>query len=53
MTTIWDTREKSGQGWEYNEPNMAYNSENDPDGGSPVYYNQVGSATVFTNQTKN
>jgi hypothetical protein len=50
--SIWDNQEKSGQAWLYNETNMEYDSEFDPDGGLPVYYNGVGSSSTFTNEIK-
>jgi hypothetical protein len=48
----WDNQEKSGQAWIYNETNMEYDSEFDPDGGLPVNYNSVGSSSAFTNEIK-
>lgn len=50
----WDNIEKSGggQGWEYDEVNLMYDSLVDPDSGSAVYYNGIGTVTTLTNITK-
>lgn len=50
----WDNIEKSGnaQGWEYNESNLLYDSETDPDSGLEIFYNGVGTASSITNEIK-
>lgn len=50
----WDNQEKSGntQGWEYDESNLLYDSSNDPDSNSTIYYNGIGTVSSFTNITK-
>ena len=50
----WDNIEKSGgsDGWEYDEVNLTYDALVDPDSGSTVYYNGIGTVTTFTNITK-
>lgn len=52
MPTSWDTREKSGQGWMYDEPNLTYDAPTDPDSGDVVYYNALGSTTAWSTQNK-
>lgn len=49
----FDNVEKTGTGWKYNEENLMYDSDLDPDSGNSVLYNQIGSLTTFINQTKN
>ena len=50
----WDNLEKSGsgQGWEYDEVNLSYDAETDPDGNSIVYYETIGSSVSITNAVK-
>lgn len=51
----WDLIEKSGfsqGGWDYDEPNLAYNEDMDPDTGSSVAYNSLGTAGTWTNTNK-
>lgn len=53
--TTWDTIEKSGTGaggWFFNENNLAFNQETDPDSGNPVYFNGFGLSANWTNQPK-
>ena len=53
--TTWDNQEKVGTGtggWQYNEPNLNYNSVLDPDSNLPVYYNGIGVTTSWSNGTK-
>jgi len=52
-SSTYDPVEKAGGGWQYNEPNLLYNSPTDPDSGSVVYYNGIGTVTTYANQTKN
>lgn len=49
----WDNQEKGGTGWIYNEANLTYNENIDPDSGGEVFYNSVGVAPTFTNISKN
>lgn len=52
----WDTQEKpgaSGGGWDYNESNLTYDEDIDPDSDLEVYYNGLGEEITWTNQTKN
>ena len=44
-------RIRSGFGWLYNQFNYTYNQATDPDG-DVVYYNAVGVATPWANQSK-
>ena len=51
----WDLLQKSGfigGGWSYNEPNLIYNEDEDPDTGSDVTYNNLGTADTWTNTNK-
>jgi len=52
--STWDNLEKSGntEGWEYDETNLLYDSETDPDGNSTVYYDTMGIAVSITNVIK-
>lgn len=50
--TTWDNQEKSGFGWSYDESNLSYNEDIDPDGGNSVLYNAVGTLTTWSNQSK-
>jgi hypothetical protein len=50
----WDSQEKAGgAGWDYNDANLEYNSEFDPDGDNPVRYNGVGKVAIISNKEKN
>lgn len=52
-SATWDLLEKSGIGaWEYDEANFLYDSATDPDSGSAVYYNGIGTVSSFTNLAK-
>ena len=47
----WDNIEKSGfalGGWDYNEANLAYSDDKDPDTGSDVTYNSLGTEGTWT-----
>jgi len=51
----WDLIEKSGVplgGWELNEPNLTLNEDKDPDTGSDVLLNSLGTAGTWTNTNK-
>lgn len=51
----WDLIEKSGftgGGWDYNEPNLTYNEDIDPDTGASVTYNSLGTEDTWTNINK-
>jgi hypothetical protein len=51
----WDLIEKSGVsggGWEYNDGNLAYNEDQDPDSLSDVTYNNVGTQGTWSNTNK-
>jgi hypothetical protein len=50
--STWDNQIKSGNDWEYNEQNLAYNDLYDPDGNAIIYYNSAGSSPTYTNVTK-
>jgi len=55
MAVTWDNIEKPGQtggGWDYDEPNLDYDSDADPDSNLTVYYNNLGEAPTFTNISK-
>jgi hypothetical protein len=43
---------KAGQGWNYDDPSITYDGATDPITGLPVYYDGLGTAPSFTNQTK-
>jgi hypothetical protein len=49
----FDSQEKAGSGWDYNDMNLTYNAVFDPDSGNEVFYNGIGRVTTFTNQSKN
>jgi hypothetical protein len=48
----WDSQEKSGTGYAYDEANLLYDSPIDPDSGSIVLYDGIGTAAAFTNLIK-
>lgn len=48
----WNTVEKTGGGYLYNEPGYTYNQSADPNTGSPVFYNSVGTSTSWSNQSE-
>jgi hypothetical protein len=50
----WDDQEKAGslEGYDYNEFNLAYNEDTDPDSGLSVLYNGMGYSSSIINQTK-
>lgn len=52
--STFDNIEKSGTtgGWTYDEPNMDYDQDIDPDSGDFVTYNGLGNDSSFTNITK-
>jgi hypothetical protein len=43
---------KAGQGWDYDDPSITYDSVTDPEG-RQVYYDSVGSTITLTPLTKN
>lgn len=50
----WDNQEKPGTlvgGWSYNELGLTYNQVLDLDTGNTVFYNGLGIAQTWTNQT--
>jgi len=52
----WDLIEKSGftgGGWLFNESNLSFNEDKDPDSGSDVTFNSLGTAGTWTNTNKN
>lgn len=52
----WDNQEKPKAdegGWDYNEQNLNYDEDIDPDSNLPVKYNSLGTAQEWTNQNKN
>lgn len=56
MTTTWDDIELTGTGtggWEYNEPNLTYNQDVDPDSGESVLYNGIGFTTSWASPSLN
>jgi len=51
----WDNNEKPGMaggGWDYNEPNMTYDEDIDPDSQLTVYYNGLGTVPAWTDVSK-
>ena len=53
--TTWDNLEKPGfanGGWDYDETNLSYDEDIDPDTQLSVTYNGLGTAVSWSNQTK-
>lgn len=50
--TSFDLQEKTGTGYQYDEPNMTYDEAIDPDTGLPVNYDAVGIATSWSLEAK-
>lgn len=44
---------KSNRAWSYNSPTITYNGATESSTGLTVYYNSLGTASTWTNQTKN
>lgn len=49
----WDSLEKAGGIWFYEDANLLYDSESDPDTNLAVYYEQLGMNNTYSNLSKN
>jgi len=50
---VFDTFERSGTGWDYNEVGLTYNEIIDPTTSLQVLYNGVGTVASWTNINRN
>lgn len=56
MTATWTLQPKPGTtlagGWLFNEPQLLFNSVDDPNGNDQVMFNGLGATVSWTNQLK-